>query len=308
DVTCTAVHDNVTLKRTVTVHSAYDLCRGTGVIVPHVTGSAYAPFQDVAFIATLTVYNLENQPLTLTKMAFVPTSDDPSVVAPAPHFKTMTQPVGIAANGSSALGVYVALSELRDASRSPVDGFMLIYTGQMTETDGSLVPVRFTRMLRISLADARRTGLHLPASATPIQWPIAFLSANWDAVGALTAVSGIATKLGSAISGAGVQTIDPATHTVAIPLSADPHSADTQILAQTAISAGMTSIALKAGVVSTSTRIQPELPVHLLEPRRSLAAPPTRLAAPAPPDLIDPLHPPPVAEGNECFPDDISDV
>ena len=65
----------------------------------------------------------------------------------------------------------------------------------------------------------------LTAPPTPIHWPVAFLPANWDIAGALTAVSGLATKPGAAVSTAGAQTLDPATRTVAIPLSADPHSA-----------------------------------------------------------------------------------
>ena len=304
DVTCTAVHDNVTVKRTVTVHSAYDLCRRTGIIVPHVSDATYATFQHVAFTASLIVHNLEDLPLTLTQMAFVPISDDPAVLPQPPRFVAMAQPIRIAANGASALGIYVPLSELRDASRAPMDGFTVIYTGQMAQADGSSVPVRFTRVLRISLADARRTGLHLPAPPTPIHWPVAFLPANWDIAGALTAVSGLATKPGAAVSTAGAQTLDPATRTVAIPLSADPHSATTLMQVHTATFAGMTHIALKTGVLSTTAPVRPALPLRLLAPLRPPSPPP----APVPFDLIDPLHPPPVAEGNECFPDDIPDA
>ena len=39
----------------------------------------------------------------------------------------MSEPVAIAANGASGLGVDVPLSELRDASRSTVDGFTVTY-------------------------------------------------------------------------------------------------------------------------------------------------------------------------------------
>jgi hypothetical protein len=48
-------------------------------------------------------------------------------MAPAPKFTEMSEPVAIAANGASGLGVDVPLSELRDASRSTVDGFTVTY-------------------------------------------------------------------------------------------------------------------------------------------------------------------------------------
>jgi hypothetical protein len=169
-------------------------------------------------------------------------------------------------------------------------------------------------VLRISLADARRTGLHLPAPTAPIPWPAAFQPSGWDLTGALQSVTGLSTQGAGAISKPGGLAIDTATRTVAIALSAHPYSLSTQTQARTAIAAGMTHIALKAGVLGTTAPTKNPLPAIL----RGYPAPVTiaRAAAPAAAspallrslDLIDPLHPPAVAEGNECFPDDISDA
>src|SRR6202007_2551802 len=107
----------------------YELCRRTGVVVPPVEGATYATFQHVAFTASLIVHNLEDAPIRLMQMAVVPASDNPAVPPPAARFVAMAHPVTIAANSASALGIYVPLSELRDASRVPIDGFTVIYSG-----------------------------------------------------------------------------------------------------------------------------------------------------------------------------------
>jgi hypothetical protein len=316
DVTCAVVHDNVTVKRTFTIHSAYELCRMTGIVVPPVTGDTYATFQEVAFTATLIVHNLENSSITLNQMAFVPISDDASVTSPTPQFTTLNTPVTIAANSASALGVYIPLNELRTASPATIDGIRVIYNGSVPQPQGAAAPVRFSHALRISMADTRRTGLHLPAPTVPIVWPIAFQPGGWDLAGALQSITGFSTQGATAISKPGGQVIDTATRTVAIALSADPHSLSTQTQARAIVAAGMTHIGLKAGVLSTTAPTKNPLPAILraLPAANTAVRPAGTPGVPAtgaplhPLDLIDPLHPPPVAEGNECFPDDISDA
>jgi hypothetical protein len=55
------------------------------------------------------------------------------------------------------------------------------------------------------------------------------------------------------VSKAGGQTIDPATKTVAIALSANPTELTTQLQAASAIQAGLTDIALKTGALTAKT-------------------------------------------------------
>lgn len=290
DVTCTAVHDNVTAKRTLVLHSAYGLCKQLGAIVPRVTGSAYAKFQQVAFFASLTVYNLEPTLITLNSMACVPLSDNTSVAPPAPKFTTMQNPVTVGAKSASAIGVYIPVSELQ-VPGAQINSFAVYYSGSMQAGGGKTIPVRFSYIFRIALGD--QWVLNLPASRS-------FSAANWNLSGVLRAVTDLVTQPSAAVSKTGGQILDPATKTVAIALSASPTDLTTQTQVQSAIQAGLTSIALSSGALTTkgvATR---------LTAGNSGAAPAGSLK---PLDLTyNPLSPPPVAAGNECYPDDISDA
>jgi Carboxypeptidase regulatory-like domain len=287
DVTCTVVHDNITVKRTLVLHSAYGLCRQLGVVVPPVTGDAYATFQQVAFSASLIVQNLEAAPITLDSMACVPLSDDGTVVLPTPQFTAMQAPAVIAAGTSSAIGVYIPLSQLQLAG-AVVNGFTVYYRGQM-QAGAETAPVCFSYAFRIPLSDSGLPTVSLPAALGP---------ANWDHNAALQAVTGLVTQPAAAVSGAGEQTVDPATHTVAIGLSADPRDPVTLTQVRSAVQAGLTSIALKAGALTEGGAA---LRLASLAPAPAIRAAP-RVAT------FDPLSPPPVAAGNECYPDDISDA
>jgi hypothetical protein len=318
DVTCTIVHDNVTVKRTLVLHSAYGLCRQLGTVVPPVTGLAYATFHDVAFSATLIVHNLEPQALQLSAMACVPISDDVTIAPPAPSFTAMRNPIMVAASAASALGIYVPVSKLQ-LGNAKVNGFIVHYRGQMTDATGAVVPVRFSYVFRIPLSDSGLPNVRLPVQYGP---------ANWAIADALQAVSALATQTGSAVSKTGGQMIDPATNTVAIALSADPHDPKTLMQVGSAVAAGMTSIAVKAGAVDS-----PGIPAALNSPLRASltsttpkmgsvtqlgtvfrappSAPPVLPQTPSPSQLdvrFDPLSPPAVQAGNECYPDDISDA
>jgi hypothetical protein len=150
---------------------------------------------------------------------------------------------------------------------------------------GKAVPVRFSYVFRIALAD--QWVLNLPAS-------FALSGINWNLGGVLGVVSGVLTHPSVAVSQTGAQVLDPATRTVAIALPANATDLKTQSGVQSAIDAGMTSIAQNAAK-------GPGLP----PPAAGVSGAPS----PKPLDLpYDPLSPPPVAAGNECYPDDISDA
>jgi hypothetical protein len=323
DVSCTIVHDNLAVKRTLVLQSAYGLCRQFGVVVPPVSGDFYATFQQVAFSGSIVVHNLEASPIVLNQMACVAFSDDSSVTPAAPQFTAMKNPVQIQAKSVVALGVYVPTSQLQDAKLGPkVNGFTVYYSGTMTAADGSAVPVRFSYSFRIALSDSGVVN----ETVNPV-WTMP----NWDLNGALQAVAAIATDPAASISTAGVQTVDPATGTVAIPLSATG-TPSVAALAQirSAVQAGLTHVAVKTGALSATPlpavpRLAPAAPaaapVAAVAAARVAAAaavnlaPVARVPAPGPAPvirpvdlIIDPGNPPPVAEGNQCYPDDISDA
>ena len=291
DVTCTVVHDNITVQRTLVLHSSYGLARRMGVVVPPVTGTPYATFQQVAYTASMIVHNLEPAAITLTQQALLPISDTTTATLPAPAFTTMKTPIAIAANSSSAIGTYVPLAALTLAGAF-VNGFVVYYSGTIA-IGGATLPVRFSYTFRIPLSDSGAAGATLPVAMT---------ATSWDLTSALSSVTAIATKSGSAVSAAGAQTVDPATNTVAIPLTGDPSAFSTVLTARSAIEAGATSIALETGALTANGAA---LRLTTLKPSPKPPSPP-----PPSPDsgTYNPSSPPAVAAGNVCYPDDISDA
>jgi hypothetical protein len=285
DVTCAIAQDKITVTRTLVLHSAYGLCKRLGVIVPRVTGNTYAKFNQVAFSASLTVDNLEATPITLNSMACVPLSDATNYAPPAPKFTNMQTMVTVGAKSSSAIAVYIPVSELQ-VSGAQISSFAVYYSGSM-QAGGTTTPVRFSYVFRIALAN--QWVLNLPASSI-------LTGAGWNLTGVLGAVSGILTHPTVGTSLTGAQIVDPATRTIAIALPANAATdLQTQSTVQAAIGAGLTSIAQAAAKTVTKPPIVP--------------APAGGTSTPKPLDLrYDPLSPPPVAAGNECYPDDISDA
>jgi len=282
DVSCTAVHDNVTVRRTIVLHSAYGMCKQLGTIVPPVTGApTYAPLATASvlgltiplngFSASLIVHNLEQAPIVLDSLAIVPMSDATTMNPPAPGFVTMSTPQTIAAGSASALGTFVPFSAL-SLGGPPANAFALYYSGTAAG-----VPVRFSVVFRISAVYA---GLTTQSSSPVVVWQ------RGPALAALTNLTAARAGLS-----AGGENVDVATRTIAVPLAADANTSDTVIQATSAIQAGLASITSAA------------LP--------KAAAVPTPAAAPAVVEdeiTINPTDPPPVAPGAPCYPDDISDA
>jgi Carboxypeptidase regulatory-like domain len=285
DVSCTAVYDKVTVKRTIVLHSAYGLCKRTGVVVPPVTGApAYAPLATVSllglagqpsatvplngFSASMIVNNLEPTPLVLQSLAIVPLSDDPSVAPPAPSFTSMSTPQQIAANSASALGAFVPFSAL-SLGGPPANAFALYYQGviDQNEAAGTSVPACFSVIFRIPASYSGLTASTSPARVAP-----------WDgatALGALGKVTAVTAGASGALGGASV---DSATRTITVPLSADAHDPDTVLDATSTVRAVLSSVA-----AADSAVVKADI-------------------------VIDLTDPPPVAPGNACYPDDISDA
>jgi hypothetical protein len=280
-VTCTISQDNMTIKRTLVLHSAYGLCRQAGTIVPPVTGDAYATFQHVGYSGSMVVHNLETSPITLDSMACIPLSKDATAALPAPKFTKMQVPVVLAANSATGVGVYITQAQLLQGgiAGANVTGFTVYYSGTMKGADGKAMPVRFSYAFCISLADSKHNSFAAPA-------PVA-----WDMNAALQAVTASAMRPKATVSKQGGQTIDPVTHTVAIALSTGPRDATALAQVRMAVQAGLTSIAQKAGNGAKAPA-----------PAAPKAGPAVEVR------VFNPSDAPPVAAGNECYPDDISDA
>ncbi|HTW82851.1 MAG TPA: PKD domain-containing protein [Candidatus Sulfotelmatobacter sp.] len=239
DVTCTSVHDNVTVTRTLVLNSAYEMCKQFGTIVPNVDSDVYANFQKgVGFTASMTVYNVEAEPITLTSMGFTPTSDNVDAQLPAPTFTTMKTPITIKANGASAFGIVIPISELSAATKlgSAVPGFIVYYKGSF-KSGNTTTPVLFSRTFRIPLTQSGGAWLTQAASAPKITLDLANFSKA-----ALTVATDPKLKLAA---DAGAISADEATNTVAIALSTPPHTVAAKSQARAAIRSGILSASQK---------------------------------------------------------------
>jgi hypothetical protein len=238
DVTCTIVHDNVTVTRTLVLNSAYELCKSYGTIVPNVESDVFATWQKaVGFTASMTVYNIEAEPITLTQMGFVPLSDNPDALLPAPAFTTMKTPITIKAKSASALGVVISLAQLAPATKlgAAVPGFIVYYRGSLV-VQGKTTPVMFSRTIRIPLSDSG--GAWLTEASSDPKLPLI----AWDLVKttAFNVASSSTLKLASDASSVST---DDATQTVAISLDSMPYA----VAAKSQVRAAVTS-ALVAGL------------------------------------------------------------
>ena len=299
NVKCTIAHDNLTVTRTLVLHSAYGLCRRMGVAVPYVTGDVFATFQKAAFSGSLMVHNPEASAITLNQMAVVPVSADASAASPAPKFTKMTTFLTIKANSSAGIGVYVTSSQL-GALGPNVAGFTVYYSGTMPSGAPSVaggpigmvakaamvpggvsgggnvavlqqtVPVRFSWQFRIRLTDSGIAMFHIPVFNAPL---------------VLSAVTASATAGPAAVSRPGGQSVDAATKTVAIAVASNPHSATTATQVRAAVQAGLTAVTKTASAGGAPA-----------------GAP---LLTPAPPP---PPAPGPIQAGQYCDPDNISDA
>jgi hypothetical protein len=234
DVTCTVVHDNVTVTRTLVLHSAYELCKSYGTIVPNVESDVFATWQKTAgFTASMTVYNIESEAITLTQMGFVPLSDNPDALLPAPVFTTMKTPITIKAKSASALGVVISLAQLAPATKlgSAVPGFIVHYRGSHV-LQGKTTPVMFSRAIRIPLSNSGGAWLTEGSSAQKLSL------IAWDLVKttAFNVASNSALKLASDASSVST---DDTTQTVAISLDSMPRAVAAKSQARAAVTSAL---------------------------------------------------------------------
>src|SRR5678810_362873 len=100
-VTCTAVHSGVKVQRTLTIQSAYYLCKKVGNIAPHVESDLFAHKNYNRLTASFVVHNVEDKPMTLDRLSITARSDNPDGLAPYAPFVTLATPVVVAPRSKS---------------------------------------------------------------------------------------------------------------------------------------------------------------------------------------------------------------
>lgn len=207
NVTCTVLHDNITVTRTLVLVSAYGMSKQLGYVVPHFTADDYAVFQHVGFSGSMIVHNIEPEPITLNRMAVVPLSDNASVDPPAPQFVTMQKPVTIPANSAMGLGVYVTQAQLGSLGPA-VSGFQVHYLGN---TDSAIRRFVDLSAVELTAAAAVRAGIGASAVAPkPAAAPVPAAPAAKPAELKVPLAVEAATKATAASAAASAAAVKPA--------------------------------------------------------------------------------------------------
>jgi hypothetical protein len=105
EVHCRAVLDNIEVKRSLVLHSAYVLCKERGTLVPPVKADIYAHKHYASFYGEMAVTNLEEDEIALTAQAIVPLTDNPDA-AERPVFRQLKNPIHLPAGSTTTIGVY----------------------------------------------------------------------------------------------------------------------------------------------------------------------------------------------------------
>ncbi|WP_406694603.1 carboxypeptidase-like regulatory domain-containing protein [Singulisphaera sp. Ch08] len=131
-VTCRARHSDVTVRRSLTIHSAYAICKAAGTIVPHVTADLFAHKEYSLITASFAVHNVEDAPMVLDRLSITPTADDGEAVGLPGAFVAMERPVTIPPRSTAMIGVNIPFTagvpgagELSHEAR----GFAALYAG-----------------------------------------------------------------------------------------------------------------------------------------------------------------------------------
>ncbi|NTW52549.1 MAG: carboxypeptidase regulatory-like domain-containing protein [Chlorobiaceae bacterium] len=132
-ITCQIKHAAITVKRTLTMHSAYAICKQTGTVVPHVSAEIFAHKRFKMIQGVFTIYNVEEAPMILDKVSITPTAGDGDALAlPSPYIN-LQRPIVIAPRSHSMVSVNVPF--VRQAPKNGellfnVPGFSVLYAGR----------------------------------------------------------------------------------------------------------------------------------------------------------------------------------
>jgi PKD repeat protein len=189
-VTCRVAHENLTVTRTLTVLSAYAMCRQRGALVPHVENDIFAHKRYLFMTAVLTVHNVESFPLVLDQMSVVPLTDDPDDPATPPAFQSLGTTIVIPAKGATVINVNVPFGTgpRPDGVWAPYDapGFTVYYAGHgQARQSRRQMPVRVSATFEIPIGE-RDILPHFPTPEVPEgrvrEWPWEVVVAALDEV------------------------------------------------------------------------------------------------------------------------------
>ncbi|MFZ5762210.1 MAG: carboxypeptidase regulatory-like domain-containing protein [Thermodesulfobacteriota bacterium] len=314
-VTCRALHANITVRRTLTIHSAYALCKRTGTVVPHVTAEVFAHKRYLMIEGAFTVHNVEETPLVLDRLSVTPLSEDGDATAlPAP-FVNLQTPVTIPPRSKALVAVnipFVAANPKNGELRYDVKGFTVLYAGSA----GSY-PVRCSAVFELPLTewDVKPES---PFGRRPKEpdlyrepWP-------WEIV---EDTLGRIANPGDAVSNPGDILLDRATGTLAVALG--PVQAPTTAEARARAGRAMAAVYAAVDTLTMAERGKgKEMAKPLLaKPLLNTAAKAVAGAAPRLPagrrekgggvflrNLNGPPPPGQVAEGQICDPDNLTEA
>ncbi|WP_090641287.1 carboxypeptidase regulatory-like domain-containing protein [Paenibacillus sp. UNC496MF] len=131
-VSCWAKASGILVKRTLTIHSAYAICKRGGTVVPHTSAELFARKRYNMLSGTFTVHNVEDEPIVLDRFSVTPNADDAEGVALPRPFVALRQPVTVAPRSKSMIGVnvpFVADNPQAGELRYDVKGFSVLYAG-----------------------------------------------------------------------------------------------------------------------------------------------------------------------------------
>lgn len=182
-VKCHVKHAGLKVKRTLTIQSAYAMCKRTGTVVPHVVSEVFAHKHLHMLSGMFTVYNVEDQPMVLDRLSITPLAGDGDAPGLSRPFVNLGHPVKIAPRSSAMVGVnvpFVTASPKNGELRYDVKGFTALYAG----TVGGL-QVRCSAVFEVPLAEwglKPDFGLDVP-EATRRVWPWEIVQNVLDKIG-----------------------------------------------------------------------------------------------------------------------------
>lgn len=185
-VTCHVKHAGITVKRTLTIHSAYAICKGTGTVVPHVTADLFAHKRYSMLTGMFTVHNVEDAPIVLDRMSITPTTEDGDALALPRPFVNLDHPITIAARSASMVGVnvpFVTGTPQTGELRFDVKSFSVLYAGKV-----GTFPVRCRAVFDVPVPEWSKKPQPLiltPEDVPPKQrkpWPWELVEKAFEAV------------------------------------------------------------------------------------------------------------------------------
>jgi hypothetical protein len=148
-VTCHIKHSGIIVQRTLTLHSAYAICKSTGTIVPHVTADLFAHKRYDMLSGIFTAYNVEKTPLVLDQLSITALSDDGDTPTLPNPFVKLEHPITIAAQSAFMISVNIPFVKGNPANgqlRYDVKGFSVLYTGSAGD-----MPVRCSTVFDVRI-------------------------------------------------------------------------------------------------------------------------------------------------------------